>query len=562
MTLLEFSAMVTSDPNSPQSVEQLDLRYVYQTGRKPPLRPSIRTWHWGVIALVIAAVVIWLAREPIASIGILAPNPPEQSVLLRQLDTVLETEQTQITATQQSANAPVGALGNTIEISAKTPDHRPPKAQLASPTSPLEEIVRELGLDMDLGYQLVIPIPSITPSPTRSTQHEAYVPPLSNKAFTEPVLNQSETTTQKKTEKIGWRQATIEDGDTLTAIFKRLGINPATAVQLSHLPNGPLLNQLRPGPYLEVLFRDKFLEALRYQHSQLRSVEVKRTGNTYAIQPIDRQFDSVERKIEGKITSSLYSDGLQAGLDETVLYKLARIFRWQIDFTRDLQKGDRFVVIVNEQHLDGKKVSNGPIQAAAFSVKGKPYQALLHVDPNGVGRYYTPSGESLESMFLRSPLRFSRVTSHFSNNRYHPVLKKWRAHKGVDYGAPRGEPVMATAAGKVVQIGTKGAYGLLVTLQHGKTYQTVYAHLSRVAKGLRKNKSVKQGQVIGFVGSSGLSTGPHLHYEFRVNGQHRNPLTVKLPRSSSIAKKEKSAFSKKAKLWTARLATLSTKSVQ
>jgi len=310
------------------------------------------------------------------------------------------------------------------------------------------------------------------------------------------------------------------------------------------------------------LFRDKILEALRYQHNQLRFVEVKRTGNTYVVQPIERQFDIVERKIEGTILSSLYSDGLQAGLDETVLYKLTRIFRWQIDFTRDLQKGDRFAVIVNEQHLDGQKVSNGPIQAAAFNVKGKPYQALLHVGPSGVGRYYTPSGESLESVFLRSPLRFSRVTSHFSNNRYHPVLKKWRAHKGVDYGAPRGEPVMATAAGKVVQMGTKGAYGRLVTLQHGKTYQTVYAHLSRVAKGLRKSTSVKQGQVIGFVGSSGLATGPHLHYEFRVNGQHRNPLTVKLPRSSSIARKEKNAFSHKAKLWTARLETLSTKSVQ
>ena len=554
--------MVTSDPNSSQSVEQLDLRYVYRTGRKPPLRSSIRTWHWGVIALVIAGVVIWLAREPIASIGILAPKLPEQSVLLRQLDTVLETEQTQITAAQQSANTPVAAPGNTIEVPAKASDHRPLGSRLVSPTLPLDEIVRKLGLDMDLAYQLVISIPPVTSSPTRLTQREEHVPALSNRAFAEPVLNKTETTTEKKTEKIGWRQATIEDGDTLTAIFKRLGLNPATAVQLSHLPNGPLLNQLRAGPHLEVLFRDKILEALRYQHNQLRFVEVKRTGNTYVVQPIERQFDIVERKIEGTILSSLYSDGLQAGLDETVLYKLTRIFRWQIDFTRDLQKGDRFAVIVNEQHLDGQKVSNGPIQAAAFNVKGKPYQALLHVGPSGVGRYYTPSGESLESVFLRSPLRFSRVTSHFSNNRYHPVLKKWRAHKGVDYGAPRGEPVMATAAGKVVQIGIKGAYGRLVTLQHGKTYQTVYAHLSRVAKGLRKSTSVKQGQVIGFVGSSGLATGPHLHYEFRVNGQHRNPLTVKLPRSSSIARKEKSAFSHKAKLWTARLKTLSTKSVQ
>ena len=553
--------MVTSDPNSSQSVEQLDLRYVYRTGRKPPLRPSIRTWHWGVMALVIAGVVIWLAREPIASIEMLAPKPPQQSVLLRQLDTVLETEQTQITAAQPSANAPVAALANTIEAPEKTPDHRPPGPRSVSPTLALDEIVRELGLDMDLTYQLVISIPPVTSSSTHLTQREEYVPPLSNRASAEPVLKKTETT-EKRTEKIGWRWATIEDGDTLTAIFKRLGINPAIAVQLSHLPNGPLLNQLRPGPHLEVLFRNKILEALRYQHNQLRFVEVKRTGNTYVVQPIERQFDIVERKIEGTILSSLYSDGLQAGLDETVLYKLARIFRWQIDFTRDLQKGDRFAVIVNEQHLDGQKVSNGPIQAAAFNVKEKSYQALLHVGPSGVGRYYTPSGESLESVFLRSPLRFSRVTSHFSNNRYHPVLKKWRAHKGVDYGAPRGEPVMATAAGKVVQIGTKGAYGRLVTLQHGKTYQTVYAHLSRVAKGLRKSTSVKQGQIIGFVGSSGLATGPHLHYEFRVNGQHRNPLTVKLPRSSSIARKEKNAFSHKAKLWTARLETLSTKSVQ
>jgi len=553
--------MVTSDPNSSQSVEQLDLRYVYRTGRKPPLRPSIRTWHWGVMALVIAGVVIWLAREPIASIEMLAPKPPQQSVLLRQLDTVLETEQTQITAAQPSANAPVAALANTIEAPEKTPDHRPPGPRLVPPTLSLDEIVRELGLDMDLTYQLVISIPPVTSSSTHLTQREEYVPPLRNRASAEPVLNKTETA-EKRTEKIGWRWATIEDGDTLTAIFKRLGINPAIAVQLSHLPNGPLLNQLRPGPHLEVLFRNKILEALRYQHNQLRFVEVKRTGNTYVVQPIERQFDIVERKIEGTISSSLYSDGLQAGLDETVLYKLARIFRWQIDFTRDLQKGDRFAVIVNEQHLDGQKVSNGPIQAAAFNVKEKSYQALLHVGPSGVGRYYTPSGESLESVFLRSPLRFSRVTSHFSNNRYHPVLKKWRAHKGVDYGAPRGEPVMATAAGKVVQIGTKGAYGRLVTLQHGKTYQTVYAHLSRVAKGLRKSTSVKQGQIIGFVGSSGLATGPHLHYEFRVNGQHRNPLTVKLPRSSSIARKEKNAFSHKAKLWTARLETLSTKSVQ
>ncbi len=162
--------MVTSDPNSSQSVEQLDLRYVYRTGRKPPRRPYIRAWHWGVLALVIAGVVIWLAREPIASIGILAPKLPEQSVLLRQLDTVLETEQTQITAAQQTANTPIAALENTLEVSATTHDHRPPGSRLVSPTLPLDEIVRELGLDMDLAYQLVISCHSYTsPSPRDPT---------------------------------------------------------------------------------------------------------------------------------------------------------------------------------------------------------------------------------------------------------------------------------------------------------------------------------------------------------------------------------------------------------
>jgi murein DD-endopeptidase MepM/ murein hydrolase activator NlpD len=220
---------------------------------------------------------------------------------------------------------------------------------------------------------------------------------------------------------------------------------------------------------------------------------------------------------------------MKKGVSRNLLYNLSSIFQWQIDFSKDLRPGDRYTLIYEERSLDGRKFSSGPILAAELVVRGKAYRAIRQVSRNGTSHYFTPDGESLEGLFLRSPMRMARITSPFSKRRYHPVLKRWRAHKGVDYGGSTGDPVMATADGLVTFIGRKHQYGKVITLQHGQKYITLYAHLSHFAKNIRSGSTITQGQVIGYVGTTGLSTGPHLHYEFRVNGVHRNPLTVKLP---------------------------------
>jgi len=253
------------------------------------------------------------------------------------------------------------------------------------------------------------------------------------------------------------------------------------------------------------------------------------------------------------IRSSLFQSGMKSGVSRDLLYNLSSIFQWQIDFSKDLRTGDRYTLVYEERSLDGQKFSSGPILAAEFVVSGKTHRAIRQVSRNGTSHYFTPDGESLEGLFLRSPMRIARITSPFSTRRYHPVLKKWRAHKGVDYGGNTGDPVMATADGLVTFTGRQHQYGKVITLQHGQKYMTLYAHLSGFAKNIRSGNTVKQGQVIGYVGSTGLSTGPHLHYEFRVNGIHRNPLTVKLPRSFAIDRTLRPEFMKTAEFWSAHL---------
>ena len=213
---------------------------------------------------------------------------------------------------------------------------------------------------------------------------------------------------------------------------------------------------------------------------------------------------------------------------------LVAIFGWDIDFSLDIRQGDSFGIVYEELYKDGVKIRNGRILSAKFVNDGKAYKAVYYTDPSGNSDYYAPDGKSMRKAFLRSPVKFSRISSRFSNKRWHPVLSKWRSHKGVDYAAARGTPVRASGDGKISFAGRKGGYGRLVVISHGGRYTTAYGHLHRYAKGARSGRKVKQGQIIGYVGSSGLATGPHLHYEFRVNGVHRNPLTVKLPEAKPV----------------------------
>jgi murein DD-endopeptidase MepM/ murein hydrolase activator NlpD len=249
-----------------------------------------------------------------------------------------------------------------------------------------------------------------------------------------------------------------------------------------------------------------------------------------------------QASVSGHIIDSLFVDGRKAGLSDAQIMELANLFGWDIDFALELQKGDRFEVVYDELWVDGEKLRNGPILAAEFINRGKVYRAVRYTDRQGETHYYSPDGYAKKRAFIRTPVKFTRISSRFTRKRWHPVLKRWRSHKGVDYAAPEGTPVKATGNGRVTFIGRKGGYGKVIFLHHGSRYTTVYGHLSRFARGLKTGSKVKQGQIIGYVGHTGLATGPHLHYEFRINGVHRNPLTVKLPKSIRLPKKELARF--------------------
>jgi murein DD-endopeptidase MepM/ murein hydrolase activator NlpD len=222
--------------------------------------------------------------------------------------------------------------------------------------------------------------------------------------------------------------------------------------------------------------------------------------------------------------------------------ELAIIFGWDIDFALDIREGDSFSVIYDDLYIEGKPLRHGDILAAEFVNNGTTYRAVRYTDANGHGDYFSPDGKSMRKAFLRTPVAFGRISSYFSTARFHPILNRIRAHKGVDYAAPIGTPVKATGDGKVVFVGTRGGYGNAIELQHGARYSTLYGHLSHFARGLHRGDHVRQGQIIGYVGMTGLATGPHLHYEFRIDGVHRNPLKVQFPDAAPISAQYKQDF--------------------
>ena len=334
-----------------------------------------------------------------------------------------------------------------------------------------------------------------------------------------------------------WESVTIKSGDTLASIFAKKGIGSSTTHQIATLNEQTRnLRYIQPGEKIELLLDEqRQLRQMKYIPDITRTLLIQRNENQdFTSQIINYHLDAYPVYREGKIDRSLFEAAANADIPEDVIMDLVAIFGWDIDFSLDIRKGDRFGIVYEELYMDDVKIRNGRILAAEFVNDGKTYRAVYYTDPSGESDYFSPDGKSMRKAFLRSPVEFSRISSRFSNKRWHPVLSKWRSHKGVDYAAARGTPVRASGDGKVAFAGTKGGYGRLVVLQHGGRYTSAYGHLHRYAKGVRSGKRVKQGQIIGYVGSSGLATGPHLHYEFRVNGVHRNPLTVKLPEAKPV----------------------------
>ena len=355
-----------------------------------------------------------------------------------------------------------------------------------------------------------------------------------------------------------WHEVTIKSGDSLAAIFSRLGIPPRQLHDL--LEQGGAANNLKkiyPGQTLRLMTSDsQGLVKLTYQVDKLSTLEIVHEGNDFTISTTHLTPERRQISASGIIDSSLFVAGQKAKLSDNLTMELANIFAWDVDFALDIRKGDQFTVLYEELFLDGESIGHGEILAAEFVNHGKRYQAVRYTDASGKTDYYSLDGKSMRKTFLRSPVEFSRISSRFSLGRKHPILNRIRAHKGVDYAASRGTPIKATGKGKIVHRGKKGGYGNTIVIQHGSTYSTLYAHMSKFRSGLKTGSKVKQGQTIGYVGSSGLATGPHLHYEFRVNDAHRDPLKVKFPGADPLNKKYMDDFNAKAENLMAQINTV------
>lgn len=343
-----------------------------------------------------------------------------------------------------------------------------------------------------------------------------------------------------------WQVLIIKRNDTLGTLFQRAGIPETDAYRLTASSSRAkkLARQLKPGQEIQLLLNDqKQLQQLRFIEDKLHYTEIilDETGQ-YQTQDVALTPDILYEFAQAHIDTSLFASANQAGIEDRLTMKLAEVFGWDIDFAMDIRSGDSFHMVYEQLYLNGEKIADGEIVAAEFRNKGEIFQALRYTDSQGETGYYTPEGESMRKAFLRSPIEFARISSHFNLKRKHPILHTIRAHKGTDYAAARGTPIRATGEGRINFAGTKGGYGKTVIIQHGQSYETLYGHLQSYAKNIRNGSKVKQGQVIGYVGSSGLATGPHLHYEFLVNGIQRNPVTIKFPLAASISDAEKPRF--------------------
>ena len=327
----------------------------------------------------------------------------------------------------------------------------------------------------------------------------------------------------------------VTRNDTLDRIFRRLKLNLADLASLRTLPGlRERLDSLRPGESLHFTHKDGALFGLELRLTESETLKVSREPSGLKADVLQNPLEMRSRTVRGRIDRSLFEAVEAAGANDPTAVALADIFGWDIDFVLDVRPGDAFVVTYDEIWRDGAYVKDGAIQAAAFVNQGREFRAVRYTDPEGGSHYYTPDGRSLHKALLRAPVDFTRVSSRFNSARRHPILNRIRAHQGVDYAAPMGTPVRAAGDGRVRFAGRKGGYGNLVEIEHSSSVVTVYGHLSRFAKETRVGAHVMQGTVIAYVGMTGLATGPHLHYEYRVNGVFKNPQTVVLPGAAPI----------------------------
>jgi murein DD-endopeptidase MepM/ murein hydrolase activator NlpD len=304
----------------------------------------------------------------------------------------------------------------------------------------------------------------------------------------------------------------------------------------------PHLKRLIPGDEFEIEHDDGQLVSLYRELGLTSALKITKEDDLFTAEIIDRPIEIRTKLAYGRIDSSLFQSATDAGLPDKTIMNLAGIFAWDVDFVLDIRSGDDYYILFEEIYQNGKFITDGEIVAAEFNNNGRTFQAIRYVDSTGRTDYFTPDGHSVRKAFVRAPVDFSRISSSFNPRRRHPILNTIRAHRGVDYAAPRGTPIKAAGDGKVIFRGVKNGYGNAVIVQHGGNITTLYAHMSKFNNSARVGRRVIQGQTIGYVGKTGLATAPHLHYEYRLNGVHRNPRTVKLPQAAPIKSEYRDDF--------------------
>jgi murein DD-endopeptidase MepM/ murein hydrolase activator NlpD len=343
------------------------------------------------------------------------------------------------------------------------------------------------------------------------------------------------------------REIRIQRGDTVSSLLSALGVDDSELQAFLRQSREAeiMFRQLVPGRTLSAKIDAQgtlYSLAFPLNGGKDNALMIQRTSAGLVAQIKDLRPDTIVSMQTAAINHSLFGAADEAGIPDSIATQLADIFGGDIDFHRDLRKGDRFSVIYETATHMGKPLRTQRILAAEFINDGKTFRAFWYQGRDGVGGYYAADGSSVKKAFLRSPLEFSRISSGFSNARYHPVLRETRAHRGIDYAAPIGTRVKATGDGTVEFVGTQGGYGKVIMIRHPGNKTTVYGHLSGFTPGIKAGTRVSQGDVIGFVGATGLATGPHLHYEFRVAGLHRNPLTVVLPNAAPLSQDQIASF--------------------
>lgn len=416
-----------------------------------------------------------------------------------------------------------------------------PAAERAGTSSPARWLISGLALPLFGGviaYKLV-DTPSAPPPASIELVQQSVPPPAAIPSAApvqavepDPVLGHS-------------IEFVVRQNDTMDRIFRHLDLSLGDLADIRNLPGvRDNLDRLRPGDLITFVHENGIVSALKQRISDTQILSVTRADEGFSAKVIETPLETRTAEAHGSIDSSLFVAARAAGLSPEIILKLANeVFGWDVDFALDIQPGDQFTVLYEQKFRDGEYVSDGKILAADFVNAGKLHRAVRFESADGkVADYFTPDGRSMHRQFLRAPLDFTRVSSEFNPYRRHPILNTIRAHKGVDYAAPTGTVIKAAGDGRVEFAGTQGGYGRVVILEHGNGVSTLYGHMSRFAQAMRQGKRVQQGDTIGYVGSTGAATGPHLHYEYRLNGVHKNPRTVPLPQAQPIPPEYRAQF--------------------